>query len=76
MVDNKKYAFLGEQRAKEDISKYHYEFTQQWAIDVIKNTNGAQHCNGMPINGVWENNGREKDPECIEGMKKFMLAHC
>ena len=83
MIGNEKFAFLGEKRAQElktknegDISEDHYEFTQQWVLDIINKMNGAYYCNGTKKGGASENDGREKDPECIEGMKKFMGEFC
>ena len=55
------YAFVGQSRI--------------WHDQVINNINGGQYCDTPFIGGIWQAEGKQKDPKCIEGIKKYMRLY-
>ena len=58
---NETYAFVGKNRT--------------WHDQVINNINGGQYCDVPFIDGLWQAEGKQKDPKCIEAMKKYMSLY-
>ena len=46
-----------------------------WHDQVISNINGGQYCDISFINGHWQSDGKQKDPQCIKAMKRYMRLH-
>ena len=55
------YAFVGKDRT--------------WHDQVINNINGGQYCDIPFINGERQADGKQKDPQCIEAMKRYMRLY-
>lgn len=52
------YAFIGK--------------TYDWYIQVINNINGGSYCDIPRVNNTYDAEGKQQDPACIKGMKKYM----
>ncbi len=50
--------------------------TYSWYLDVINNINGGQYC-GVSKNSqnMWQTQEQERNPQYIEGMKKYMRRY-
>lgn len=60
--DSEKHEYMGE--------------TYDWYVQVINNINGGHYCNvSRDRQNMWQTKGQEKNPECIEGMKKYMRRY-